>query len=346
MHGIELAAPSVLIVSDDAEHGAVLCRQVQSLSVQLLEVADCRAAIAAAKQCDVALILLDLQLPMMDGIEAVRLLRAAPHTALVPVIMIVEGRLGLADRQRGHALGAVAFLQRNDLDFDALQEQMRLLLALHVRANGLQIQISSFLDEHHRLAANNVQVRALQPSLHRHLLRDTLTGLPNRMFFDLHLDGLLRRTARTSKGFALVWIDLDHLKRVNDRYGRELGDQMLVTVAQRLQAVLRSSDVLARIDGDTFGLILDGITEAKFVQIALSKVLAIAGESLEIYTSAGPLTLIPTLSAGVALCPRHGEDQELLLSVAERSAQEVLRMGGDGVKIGWSDSEPPVVRRR
>ena len=61
--------------------------------------------------------------------------------------------MGLAERQRGQVLGAVAFLQRQDLDFDALQEQVRVLLQLHTRANGLQMQIQSFLDDQARLGA-------------------------------------------------------------------------------------------------------------------------------------------------------------------------------------------------
>ena len=346
MHGMELMAPCVLIVSDAPDRCAVLRRHVEPLGIDIHEASDCLAAIARARHCDPALILLDLQLPMMDGFEAVRLLRCAPRTAHVPVIMIAETRMGLIERQRGQVLGAVAFLQRQDLDFDALQEQIRLLLQLHVRANGLQMQIHSFLDDHARLSAENPQVRALQPSLHRHLLLDLLTGLPNRMFFDLHLMGLIRRGARGGKGFALVWIDLDHLRRINERYGREVGDQMLLAVAQRLEQVVRSSDVLARIEGDTYGLILDGVTEPKGAQAALSKVLSMAGEPLEITDMKGEtVTLIPTLSAGVALYPRHGEDQLGLFTVAQQSAHDVLRMGGDGVRVGWGTAEPDAPAR-
>lgn len=340
MFGTELTAPCVLIVSDNDEHAAVLRRQVQSLGVGTHELAECRQAIEAAKNCDVALIVIDLQKPMMDGIEAVRQLRGTPRTSQVPVIIIAEGRMGLADRQRGQSLGAVSYLRRQDLDFDALQDQVRLLLELHLRANGLQLQLAAFLEDHARMAADNPQVRALRPSLHRHLLQDLLTGLPNGMFFDLHLAGLMRRAARGGRGFALVWIDIDHLKRINERYQRGVGDRTLVAVAQRLESLVRSSDVLARIEGDTFGLILDGVTDTASAEAALRKLLAAAGEPLEIpltaETPTETVTLIPTLSIGVALYPRHGEDRVTLLSVAEQAAQDVLRMGGDGVRVGWT----------
>ncbi len=337
MHGLELTAPSVLIVSDGEEQLAVLQRHVQPLGVPVQVLADCTAVIECAMQVDVALILLDLQRPMLDGLEALRRLRGAPSTAHVPVIIIVERHLGLHERQRGQSQGPVCFLSRQELDFDALEEQIRLLLTLHLRANGLQMQIHAFFDDHARLAADNALMQALRPSLQRHLLLDLLTGLPNRMFFDLHLLGLMRRGARVGNSFALVWIDLDHLKRVNDRYQRAAGDQMLLAVARRLESVVRVSDVLARIEGDTFGLILDGVSQPQGAQAALAKVLAVAGEPFECVTSEGEsVTLIPTLSVGVALYPRHAEDQLSLFSVAEQSAQEVLRQGGDGVQIGWN----------
>ena len=111
---------------------------------------------------------------------------------------------------------------------------------------------------------------------------------------------------------------------------------MLLAVAQRLEMVVRSSDVLARIEGDTYGLILDGVIDAKGAKAALNKLLAVAGEALEMTGSDGQLvTVIPTLSVGVSLYPQHGEDQVALFNVAQQSAQDVLRMGGDGVRIGW-----------
>lgn len=345
MFGSELTAPCVLIVSDDEAHASVLRRQVQSLGVHSHELADCARAIAAASHCDVALIVIDLQKPMMDGIEAVRQLRTAARTRQVPVIIIAEGRTGLADRQRGQSLGAVCCLRRQDLDFDALQDQVRLLLELHLKANALQLQIAAYMDEHARIAADNPQVRALQPSLHRHLLQDPLTGLPNRIFFDLHLMALIRRAPRGGRGFGLVWLDVDHLKRINERHQRGVGDRTLLAVAQRLESLVRSSDVLARIEGDTFGLILDGVSDNTAAEAALHKLLAAVGEPLELSLgsplgeagqSQETVTLIPTLSVGVALYPRHGEDQATLLGVAEQAALEVLRMGGDGVRVGWS----------
>lgn len=338
MHGRELTAPCVLIISDTESHCAALRRQVEPLGVQLFELASCQAAIEQAKHCDVALMLLDLQMPMLDGIEAVRQLRTAPRTAYVPVIMIAEGRIGLSERQRGRALGSVSFLQRQELDFDALGEHIQLLLQQHVRANALQVQIEHFLDEQSRLATENPLMRAVQPSLHRHLLLDLLTGLPNQMYFELNLLNMIRRGARNGQGLALVWIDLDHLNRVNQRYGRQTGDQMLIEIAQRLETVVRGSDVLARIEGDTYGLILDGVSKPKVAENALAKLLAVAGQPLELAVTEGPVTVIPTLSVGVAFYPSHSEDMHGLLVAAQQAAQEALDAGGDGVRVAWDGS--------
>ena len=329
--------PTVMLVCDSEVNARVLRRHAQSLPVDVVETADCLAAIELAGNQELALILVDLQQPMMDGLEAVRVLRATPRTAHVPLIIVADTRVGLAERQRGVSLGSVAFVHRLESDFDQLREQMRLILAMHLQAATVQRQIHLFLDEHARIAEANPQIAAMTPSLHRHLLLDLLTGLPNRMFFELHLLALMRRNARGGAGFALAWLDVDHLPRINQRHRRSTGDRLLTAIAQRLETGVRSSDILARIGGDTYGVVLDGVVDEAGAKTAVGKLLKAVGEPLDSLDAQGaPLTLVPTLSVGVALYPRHGEDLTELYHVSRLAAAEVLRQGGDGVRVGWS----------
>lgn len=334
---MQVQKPKVLIVDDSDANRLVLRRLVDELDAETIEAADGAEGLAAARKNEVALILLDLQMPTLDGFEATRLLRAAPRTAHIPIIMITEVRVSLADQRYGLDLGAVAYLTRKNLDLPALKEQMRLLLDLHLRANALQAQIHAFLDDSAKLAASNDQIRALQDGLHRHLLLDPLTGLPNRMYFDLHLDIVLKRAARGGRPFAVAWIDLDHLARMNERHGRESGDAMLLAVGSRMETVVRASDVLARIGGGTYGIILDGVTSPAEAGLALQKVLGIAGEALDVPATGEntAMTLIPTLSVGVAIYPRHGKERTALMHMAEKAAGEVVAGGGDGVRVGY-----------
>jgi len=330
------AKPKVLVIDDSTDLRPSLSAVVQSAGAECLFADDPLQGIQTARQQDIAILILDLQSPVLDGFEATRLLRAGSRTAHTPVLMLSEVRVGLADQRYGLDFGAVSYHARSPLDGEALSRQLQLLLDLQRRATKVQGHIHGFLDDTARLAQDNDQVRALQEGLHRHLLLDPLTGLPNLMYFALHLDIALKRAARGGKAFAVAWMDLDYVQRINERHGRDAGDAMLLAVAERMEQVVRTSDVLARVAGGTYGILLDGVTNAAETGLALQKILAAAGETLDIrLPKAEPLTLIPTLSIGVAIYPRHGKDRTTLLHRAEAAAREVGTAGGDGIRVGF-----------
>ena len=95
---------------------------------------------------------------------------------------------------------------------------------------------------------------------------DTLTPLPNRRCFLRELDRVLRRVARYHSGAAVLYVDVDGLKQINDQFGHSSGDATLIHVAQILRSTLRSTDLVARIGGDEFGLLLEPIQEDALLQ--------------------------------------------------------------------------------
>src|SRR5207248_1302326 len=119
--------------------------------------------------------------------------------------------------------------------------------------------------------------RNAEQKLQFQALNDALTGLPNRRLFTDRLTQILALAARESRIVALLYIDLDGFKLVNDSLGHALGDTLLVQVAERLQSRVRQSDTLARLGGDEFTVILGGLNhsqEAKLVAQSLLDVLA------------------------------------------------------------------------
>jgi diguanylate cyclase (GGDEF)-like protein len=140
-------------------------------------------------------------------------------------------------------------------------------------------------------------------------LHDALTGLPNRTLFLDRLQHALDRAGRTGRQVAVLFVDLDRFKGVNDALGHEAGDSLLQQVAQRLQSCVRSSDTLARLAGDEFTVLLEdvaGVHEAQAVaeriQAALQEPFLVAGQQLAV-----------TASVGVALCgPETRQAEELL----------------------------------
>jgi diguanylate cyclase (GGDEF)-like protein len=151
---------------------------------------------------------------------------------------------------------------------------------------------------------------------------DTLTGLPNRALFGDTAERFLELCRRERQPVALLFIDLDGFKRVNDAHGHELGDRLLCAVAARLSASIRGSDIAARLGGDEFGMLLfnaDGQSAARVAAKlvdALSEPYQINQHRIEI-----------SASIGIAVCPEGGASAEELLRSADRAMYKV-KLGG------------------
>ena len=161
--------------------------------------------------------------------------------------------------------------------------------------------------------------------------RDTLTGLPNRALFAERLDQALAAAARTGTPVAVLLMDLDHFKYVNDALGHPIGDLLLREVAARLQAVVRrASDTVARLGGDEFAILLPGapVDDTRRAGEAILRVLE-APMSLE-----GHVVDIRA-SIGVAVCPEHGDESSRLLRHADVAMYEAKRTNR-GV-VTWDD---------
>jgi diguanylate cyclase (GGDEF)-like protein len=151
-------------------------------------------------------------------------------------------------------------------------------------------------------------------------LHDGLTGLPNREWFRARAEEALERGQRGEQG-AIVLVDLDHFKEVNDTLGHLAGDELLKVVAQRLSAALRTDDTVARLGGDEFGLILPRATD----QVAILELLTRVAHELAAEIVLGTVSLSIEASFGVAFYPDHGDDLETLLQHADSAMYQGKR---------------------
>ncbi len=142
---------------------------------------------------------------------------------------------------------------------------------------------------------------------------DTLTGLPNRLLFHDRLSHAISKARRTKQTVALLFLDLDRFKNINDSLGHEIGDQVLCQVARRLEALVRDSDTLARLGGDEFVIALEQAKEAREVTIVAEKIIEKLSKPLQV----GPHELFVTTSVGISLFPSNGEDIESLMKSAD-----------------------------
>ena len=169
-------------------------------------------------------------------------------------------------------------------------------------------------------------LRALSAALAEQAVRDPLTGLANRTLFEERLKAVLARDSRTGASSAVLFLDLDGFKEVNDNLGHAAGDEVLCTVAERLAGAVRPSDTVARIGGDEFVVLMEGATEESVANL-VSRLRAVVGEPME------TLDLEVGVSVGAALAVSGGRDPEELLSAADQ-AMYAAKHASDGVSTG------------
>jgi diguanylate cyclase (GGDEF)-like protein/PAS domain S-box-containing protein len=155
--------------------------------------------------------------------------------------------------------------------------------------------------------------KALEEQLRHQAFHDQLTGLANRALFAEHLDQALRRRSRMGAGLALLFVDLDEFKAVNDLHGHTLGDELLKQAAERLRVTLRDADAIARVGGDEFAVLFEGVAPGSDPRVAAERVIESFAQPFRIKA----LDVFVTASIGIALDDSGTESAEDLLRNAD-----------------------------
>ena len=173
------------------------------------------------------------------------------------------------------------------------------------------------------------QRRQAEEELARHAHHDSLTNLPNRRLFQSHLSQALELAHRHQRRLAVLFVDLDHFKTINDTWGHTVGDRLLQSVAKWLKSCLRASDVVARLGGDEFTILLPEISQSEDATTVAEKLLRALKEPFriegrELFTSA---------SIGISLYPDDGDTPEMLLKNADRAMYCVKQEGRNNHRL-------------
>jgi two-component system cell cycle response regulator len=313
--------------SPDILHGKILIVDDQEVNVLLLDRMLCGAGYVSvtstmdpSEVCELHLknrydlILLDLQMPGMDGFQVLEGLKEIELDGYLPVIVITA--------QPGHKLRA---LQAGAKDFISKPFEMaEVLVRVH---NMLEVRLL------HKAARINGKL------LESMALKDPLTGLANRRQLTDRMSMAIVHARRNKSTMAVVYLDLDGFKQINDTLGHGVGDTLLKMVAERLVATVREEDTVARLGGDEFMLVLwlSGADEAATVAL---KVIKAVSQTYDI----GGHTVSVTTSAGVAIYPTHGEDVDTLMKSADLALYEAKRAGKNTYRNS-ACPEPSVARR-
>lgn len=385
------------------------------------------AALQALLELDVELVLLDVQMPGMDGFEVARLMRGNPHTRYTPIIFVSAIAHNRDSVLKGYATGAVDFIlkpfdpqvlkhkintllahEHNRRDLQLLTQQLDSARAfnasvlnnaaegilvvgedgyisfanpaiahmlrgsvdglkgtpllshlaspemtqpwresdfyLHWRSGAtyrlheaqlrtadggtLPVAIScSPLPRQQRsmvvIALDMSVVRNLHAQLETQAVTDSLTGLLNRRGFTQALDSALARVDRNGKCMAVLYIDLDGFKRINDSLGHEAGDEILCKVARLLETCMRPYDILGRMGGDEFTALLDSLDHIEDAAKVAEKLI----ELISVRHRIDDTEVTLGASIGIASFPDCGHSVEELLRAADMAMYEAKRAG-------------------
>jgi diguanylate cyclase (GGDEF)-like protein/PAS domain S-box-containing protein len=418
---------SVLLVVDDYPENLVTMRAVlQRNDWCIVTAASGVEALTVLLERDVDLVLLDVQMPGMDGFEVARLMRGSQRTRLTPIIFLTANEQSKDAVHKGYASGAVDYLFK---PFDpnvlkpkvqALLEQQQNRRALHKLSQELETarafnaSVLANIDEgilvvdeagvisfanpaicrlldatveelngthlldylieprvvdwrdsgfyrHYRSAdtyrlhdailrtSDGCQlpvalscaplpaerkamvlsildmsvVRDLYRQLEQQAVTDALTGLLNRRGFYQTVEGMLLRSEHSGKFLVVLYLDLDGFKRINDSLGHDAGDQVLLWVAQQLKECMRPYDVLARMGGDEFTVVIDGLDFPEQAAKVAEKLI----ERVSLRRQVDGLDITLGASIGIATYPDCGANLDGLLRAADIAMYEAKRAG-------------------
>lgn len=170
---------------------------------------------------------------------------------------------------------------------------------------------------------------------------DSLTGLPNRLLFRDRLVNSLGQARRNRVGLAVMYLDVDHFKLINDGLGHSFGDALLADIAKRLEGSLRASDTISRIGGDEFSILLPEVTSAEGVAGVARKILDSLVEPFRVDGH----DLFVTASIGISCFPTDGDDVETLLKCADAAMYRAKELGRNQAQLFTASMNERYVRR-
>jgi diguanylate cyclase (GGDEF)-like protein len=258
---------------------------------------------------EIGLVLLDLSLPDSLGLETFAKVYA--HSPTVPIIVLTgndDANVALSAVKSG----AQDYLIKGRLDRELLLRSMQY----------------------------SIERKRYQVQLEHQANYDALTGLPNRNLLHDRLKQSVY-AQRMPRAVAVVFIDLDHFKFVNDSLGHSIGDKLLQGMAQRLSTVLRDGDTVARLGGDEFVLILNDQSNEEMIYRAMQRITANLAEPIDVDGK----ELVVTCSAGISLYPQDGPDVDTLLKNADAAMYRAKEHGRNNFQFYTAEMNERVNER-
>lgn len=292
----------VLVADDDPDILTMVSTLLSREGYSVIPAANGTEALALARSARPDLLVLDIAMPGMDGYTVCREIRASGPEA--PPVIFVTARVATRDRVVGLDAGAVDYIVK---PFSAAELRARVRAALRTKRDTDRLLVAA--------------------------ATDPLTGLLNRTQLGPRVAELVAASRRTGRPLACLMVDLDFFKAVNDTYGHQAGDAVLVEVARRLEKAKRASDVLVRYGGEEFLALLPETDLDGALVAAETLRAAIAAEPVVFRSEAhGPVEISVRASVGVSWLDDAMYDAALLVAAADDALYRAKERGRDRVE--------------
>ncbi|SDJ37891.1 diguanylate cyclase (GGDEF) domain-containing protein [Ferrimonas sediminum] len=321
-----MGIPKILIVDDRPENLLTLEGLLEGFVVDLVRATSGEEALAHTLDHDFALILLDVQMPGMDGFEVAELMRGNRKTKHIPIIFVTASYKASEHIFKGYDSGAVDYLLK-PLNSKVFRSKVGVFIELYQQKEALKDKTVEFDRKLVELEELQQQLEETNEQLLMLSTTDGLTGLLNRRRFDELLNEEWKRGSRTGRSLSLVLMDIDHFKAYNDTYGHQVGDDCLREVASTLMEIpLRVMDKTSRIGGEEFAVLLPETGRQGAMEVA-NRVRECV-DRLQKPHHSSPTAGNVTISIGVAsLVPALDDPARKLLELADIGLYRAKSLG-------------------
>lgn len=284
---------NVLLVDDDLADRKIIRRTLaeNAADIKIVEAVTVAEGLNLLRTQSFDVVLLDYKLPGTSGIEMVQELRARPDLGSIAIVMMSASENESLAVQCIES-GAQDFIQKSDL------QRLNLHRAIVHAQKRFELE--------HKLHQNYLNVKHLAE-------KDPLTGLSNRHHFNELMNMLIDRDNETKIDVALLLLDLDDFKHVNDTLGHDAGDRLLIEFSTRIKKLLRRHESFARLGGDEFAIILSGIKSTQQVRLVTQRI----QQALAVPYQLGEAEVICGASIGAAIFPIQANNKETLIKCAD-----------------------------
>ena len=294
---------NILLVDDDIVDRAIIKRALKNNKYvsSLHEACSVDEGLKAAEQGGFDVLLLDYQMPKIDGIEMVVQLRNRPNLGETAIVMMSSSddevlALSCLDA------GAQDFIPKSEITAAKLKRSLT--------------QAKKRFELERKVNESFCQVKKLAE-------KDSLTGLSNRYHFEEALKISIANNTRSSTTLALLLLDLDHFKNVNDSYGHDVGDKLLKHAAKLIKQSLRGNELFGRLGGDEFAILLTGLNERYDAKLVAQRIIKSLENPIEIEGN----TIQCGVSIGISLHPQNGTNSEELTKFADIAMYRAKKQG-------------------